>query len=109
MRILILGNSNIFQRKIFPALNKIKNLKVELASKRQILNKHRYEKTYNSYYKALNETSANLVYISLINSLHYSLAIKSLKNNKNLIIDKPITLKLIQTKKIVNLVSKKNF
>ena len=107
MRILILGNSNIFQRKIFPALNKIKNLKVELASKRQILNKHRYEKTYNSYYKALNETSANLVYISLINSLHYSLAIKSLKNNKNLIIDKPITLKLIQTKKIINLASKK--
>ena len=107
MRILILGNSNIFQRKIFPALSKIKDLKVELASKSHILNKDRYEKTYNSYFKALNETSANLVYISLINSLHYSLAIKSLKHNKNLIIDKPITLKLNQTKKIINLASKK--
>jgi predicted dehydrogenase len=107
MRILILGNSNIFQRKVFPALCKIKNLKLELASKSLIKTNKKIEKTYGSYQKALEETSADLVYISLINSLHYSWAIKSLKHNKNLIIDKPMTLNLNQTKKIMNLASKK--
>ena len=65
------------------------------------VNNPRYDKTYDSYQKALNETTANIVYISLINSLHYNWAIKSLKQNKNLIIDKPITLKLSQTKKLL--------
>ena len=107
MRILILGNSNIFQRKIFPALSKINNIKIELASKSHNLDKDIFDKTYNSYQTALKETSANLVYISLVNSLHFNWALKSLKLNKNLIIDKPMTLKLSQTKKIINLASKK--
>ena len=107
MRILILGNSNIFQRKIFPALSQINNIKIELASKSHKLDKNIFDKTYNSYQTALNETSASLVYISLINSLHFNWALKSLKQNKNLIIDKPMTLKLSQTKKIINLASKK--
>ena len=107
MRILILGNSNIFQRKIFPALSKINNIKIELASKSHNLDKDIFDKTYNSYQTALKETSASLVYISLVNSLHFNWALKSLKLNKNLIIDKPMTLKLSQTKKIINLASKK--
>ena len=107
MKILILGNSDIFQRKVLPALCKIKNLKLELASKSLKKTDKKIEKTYSSYQKALEETSAKLVYISLINSLHYYWAIKSLKLNKNLIIDKPMTLNLKQTKKIINLASKK--
>lgn len=107
MKILILGNSDIFQRKIFPALSKIKNLKIELASKSLKVTNVKYEKIYNNYENALRETTANLVYISLVNSLHYKWAIKSLEYNKNLIIDKPIALNLDQTKKIIKLASKK--
>ena len=107
MKILILGNSNIFQRKVLPALTKIKNLKMELASKSLKTTNIRYEKIYNNYEHALSKTTANLVYISLANSLHYKWAIKSLEYNKNLIIDKPITLNLDQTKKIVKFASKK--
>ena len=107
MKILILGNSNIFQRKVLPALTKIKNLKMELASKSLKTTNIRYKKIYNNYEQALNETTANLVYISLVNSLHYKWAIKSLEYNKNLIIDKPITLNLDQTKKIIKFASKK--
>ena len=36
MKILVLGNSRIFQKKIYPALKKLKNVKIELASKRKI-------------------------------------------------------------------------
>ena len=107
MKILILGHSNIFQRKIFPALSKIQNLKLEIASKTIKISNKKFVKTYNSYQNALEETSANLVYISLINSLHYKWAIKSLNQNKHLIIDKPITLSLNHTKKIIKLASKK--
>ena len=36
MKVLILGNSNIFQRKIYFALKKFKNIEIEVASKRKI-------------------------------------------------------------------------
>ena len=49
MKILILGNSNIFQKKVLPALTKIKNLKIELASKSLKTTNIRYEKIYNNY------------------------------------------------------------
>ncbi len=107
MKILILGNSDIFQRKIFPALSGIKNLKIELASKSFKGNNKRYERIYNNYENALNETTADIVYISLVNSLHFKWAMKSLKYDKNLIIDKPIALNLDQTKKIIKCASKK--
>ena len=82
MRILILGNSKIFQRKVYPALCKIKKLKLELASKRLIRNNINLDKTYNSYERAIKETSAEIIYISLINSQHFYWALKCLKNNK---------------------------
>ncbi len=107
MKILILGNSDIFQRKVFPALSKVRNLKIELASKSLKTTNLKYERTYNNYLSALKETTANLVYISLINSLHYKWAMKSLEYNKNLIIDKPIALNLDQIKKIIKFASKK--
>ena len=36
MKILVLGNSSIFNRKVLPALIKFKNVSIEVASKRQI-------------------------------------------------------------------------
>ena len=35
MNILILGNSNLFQRKIYYSLKKKRNIKIEVASKRK--------------------------------------------------------------------------
>ena len=107
MRILILGNSKIFQRKVYPALCKIKKLKIELASKRPIKNNHKLDKFYSSYKSAIKETSANIIYISLINSQHFLWALESLKNNMHVIIDKPITLNFKHTKKLLNLAIKK--
>ena len=36
MKILVLGNSSIFNRKVLPALIKLKNVSIEVASKRKI-------------------------------------------------------------------------
>ena len=40
----------------------------------------------------------DLVYISLINPMHFQVAKKALKLGNNVIIDKPITLKFNETK-----------
>ena len=107
MKILVLGNSSIFQRKIYPALKKLNNVKIELASKRKISTNLKISKYYQSYNEALKKTDAKIVYISLINSEHYTWTIKSLNKDKHVIIDKPIALNLNQTKKIIDLASKK--
>jgi dTDP-3,4-didehydro-2,6-dideoxy-alpha-D-glucose 3-reductase len=107
MRILVLGNSNIFNRKVFPALKKFKNLKIEIASRRKLAHVSKVDKYFSSYSKALKNTKAKLIYISLINSHHYKWAKKSLEHNKHIIVDKPLTLNLKQTLKLILLAKKK--
>ncbi len=108
MKILILGNSNIFQRKIYPALSKFKKLKIELASRKDLKKTYFLHKKYRSYENAIQKTKAKIVYISLINSEHFKWAIKCLNQNKHIIIDKPFTLNLNETLKLISLAKKKN-
>ena len=60
MKILILGNSNIFQRKVLPALTKIKNLKMELASKSLKTTNIRYCQHSTFYIKTLSTKTPQL-------------------------------------------------
>ncbi len=108
MRILIIGNSKIFKKKIYFALKKFKNIKIELASRRKSSKQIKINKKYSSYNKALNTTKAKIVYISLINSMHFKWALKALNNNKHVIIDKPLTADFKDTIKLLNLARKKN-
>ena len=108
MKILVLGNSNLFQKKVYPGLKKIKNIDIEIASKRKVEKNFKIKKSYNSYNKAINKTTAKIVYISLINSMHFYWALKSLKKNKHVIIDKPFTINYDQTQKLIELASLKN-
>ena len=92
MKVLILGNSSIFQRKIFPSLIKFKKISIEVASRRKN-NFNKKIKTYESYEDSIKKTNANIVYISLVNSKHFKWAMTALKNNKHVIIDKPFTVR----------------
>ena len=47
---------------------------------------------------AIEKSNADVVYVSLVNSKHFTYAIESLNRNKNVIIDKPLCLKLNETK-----------
>ena len=58
MRILILGNSDIFKKKIYFALKKFRKIKIELASRRNISKQIKINKRYSSYNKAINTTKA---------------------------------------------------
>jgi predicted dehydrogenase len=56
---------------------------------------------YRNYEDALEKSRADLVYISLPNSLHYYWAKRFLQNNYHVIVDKPATLNFIQAKDLV--------
>ena len=106
MRVLFLGNSNILNKKIIPSLINDKNFKCEIASRKKVNNDF-FTKTYNNYQKALSKTKAKLVYISLINSLHYSLCKKALLSNKHVIVDKPLTLNSKNNFELINIAKKR--
>ncbi len=108
MKILVLGNSSIFRRKVLPALINIKNLTIEIASKRKIEKDEHYSKIYNSYKYAIKNTKAKIVYLSLINSKHYLWAKKCLEVNKHVVIDKPITINVKELSGLLAIAKKKN-
>ena len=108
MKILILGNSNIFVRKIQPALLKFKDIQIEIASKRKVSSINGISKIYKNYSESLKKTNAKIVYISLINSKHYYWGLRALNENKHVIIDKPITLNYKDSLKLINKAKKKN-
>jgi len=106
MKILILGNSSIFQRKIFDSLKKFKKISIEVASRRNI-NIDKKIKTYKSYKLSIDNSDAKIVYIILVNSEHFKWALYALKKNKHVIIDKPFALNLKETKILIKLATKK--
>ncbi len=109
-KILILGYSDISQRRIIPALNKLDEISsIEIATKsKEVEALGKIEKTYKSYEKAIESTDANFVYISLPNSLHFDYGKQSLLWDKNIIIDKPAVLNKSEFEELTNLAKKNN-
>jgi len=109
-KILLLGYSDIAIRRVIPAVNKIDEfLSIDIASRSKVIKPiNKIKKVYESYENAIHESDSDVVYISLPNSNHFEYAIKSLNNNKNVIIDKPAVLKLSHLNKLVNVAEKNN-
>ncbi len=108
--ILILGYSDISQRRVIPALNKINEISsIEIATKsREVPSLGKIEKTFNSYEEAIEKSDSSIVYISLPNSLHFEYGKKSLLENKNIIIDKPAVLNESEFEELNNLAKNNN-
>ena len=100
-QLLILGYSSFLKRRVIPAIKKMKNIEYCICSKSNKINLE--EKIlFKDYNKALSKATASIVYISLINSLHYKYAKKALTKGFNVIVDKPITTSLHETKKLLS-------
>ena len=106
MKILILGYSNIVQKRIFRVF-KEKKIELFVASKSHNNQIQGVKRQFKSYENAIKKCKPNLVYISLPNSKHFYWAKKSLNYKCNTIVDKPITSNEKQLKELINL-SKKN-
>lgn len=108
MRILILGHSSIAQRRIIPALSQLEQVeRIDIASKQRgsSANYTKLGNMYHSYDEALENSVADVVYISLVNSLHYQWVEAALKNNYHVIVDKPAFLSSEEAEKMVALAS----
>ena len=106
MKILFLGYSEIFKRKILPSLKDKKIFKCEIASKKKIFDPF-FSKKYDNYNEALKKTKAKLIYISLINSSHYKFCKKSLLLKKHVLVDKPLALTSKENLELIK-IAKKN-
>ena len=106
LKVLILGYSNLVRRKIINVLKKndIEFCIASLSSKKKEKKSYKWFKNYE---EGLNQSNANLVYISLPNSFHYHWAKKALEKGYHVIVDKPITENLKQAKKLIK-IAKKN-
>ena len=106
MQILFLGYSNILRNKILPGLQKKKKIDCEIATKKKI-DTNFFSKVYSDYDQAIKKTKYKIVYISLINSLHYQYCKKALLQGKHVIVDKPICLSSKKFIELINLAKQK--
>lgn len=107
MKILLLGYSNIAKKRFINYFIK-KKLILYIASesfKDKIPN---ISKQFYSYEVALKQSDADIVYISLPNSLHYKWALKALSLGYHVVVDKPICDKTYELKELIKISKKKN-
>ena len=97
MRFLIVGNSSIAARRALPALLQLSGVEsVDIASRRPLqpasLPHNWNGRIYHDYQTAILESQADVVYISLVNSLHGEWVECALRSGKHVIVDKPAFL-----------------
>lgn len=104
-KILLLGYSNLAKNKLIKTFikNKIRFCVASISQNKKIFGA--YEQ-FQSYDEGLKKSSADIVYISLPNSLHYTWAKKALELGYHVIIDKPICDSLEKTKNLINIAKK---
>ena len=104
--------SNHFQKKVLPSIKS--NKKIKIVSILTNKNNHSFnkQKCYTDKKKIITNTDFDYVYISSVNSTHYNYSKFALENNKNVLCEKPICLKIDQLyslKKIAKKNKKKFF
>ena len=106
LKILILGYSNIAKKRFINYFIN-KKFKIFLASKSTKENISIFSKQYNSYQEALDKSDADLVYISLPNSLHFIWAHKALSLGYHVVVDKPLCNSVFELNKLIKIAFKK--
>ena len=93
IKILIIGYSSLVKRRIIKSLIR-NNIPYDVASRSKNQKDFNAENWYHGYDNALNNSNADIAYISLPNSLHYIWAMKTLKKGFHTLIDKPASINL---------------
>jgi predicted dehydrogenase len=101
MKIGILGKSEIAERRFVPALNKVDEFEfVGFAS--------RENGDYRQYYSMVEDPKIDALYIPLPPSLHFEWAKLALENNKHILVEKPFTTNLEQSRELIEIARSKN-
>ena len=110
MRFLLVGYSSIGQRRLLPALASLGVTAVDVATRSRwpaltaasgTLPHGLQGQFFHDYAEALAVSTAEIVYISTVNSLHAELAQAALQQGRHVIVDKPITTDLDAARRLV--------
>ncbi len=107
VHVLLIGYSKLSRKRLVNYLIRNK-IKLSIASKSYKGNIDSIVEQFNNYDNALKFSKANIVYISLPNSLHYVWAKKALNYGYHVIVDKPICENYSKSLDLVSLAKKKN-
>ncbi len=105
MRILIIGYSRIVQRRVVDALAAVGVVEIDVASRRGgpvELPTGCAGRVFDDYATALQQSKADVVYISTPNSLHVCWAEMAVDLGFHVIVDKPAGIDLAETERIVS-------
>lgn len=69
---------------------------------------HNIPKAYGSYEDLAKDDSVEVVYVGTVNSHHFSIGKMMLEAKKHVLMEKPMTLNLKQTKELINIAKKNN-
>lgn len=111
MNVLILGYSKIAQKRILPALKGIPSIDgIDIASKSSASEVALNMKgsVFDDYQTALSKTDADIVYVSLVNSIHAEWVERSLRAGLHVIVDKPAFMTVADSEKLVALAREKS-
>ena len=95
----ILSTAKIGWEHVIPAIKKSKNSQVialasrNLSSARALTKKFKIPKSYGSYKELYEDKDVDVIYNPLPNHLHIKSSIEACKNKKNLLLEKPLSLK----------------
>ena len=79
----------------------------DLDQMKEYQNKYHIEECFTDYDQALKETAADTAYVAVPNFLHYAFTKKALEAGKNVICEKPFTVKYDEFRKLKNLAEEK--
>lgn len=111
MKILMLGYSNFAIRRMLPAAIRCEKIaSIDIATRDPGKITERFSKlgtVYDDYSQALESTNAEIVYVSLINSLHAQWVKSALHADKHVIVDKPASTDFDELHSILALAEQK--
>lgn len=108
MRVLLVGYSQIAQKRVLPALARMPCVtSIDIASRTSSSSIQRCEQldgqVYEDYQTALSESAADLVYVSVVNSAHACWVGEALKKGLHVIVDKPAFTSMKDATELVEL------
>jgi predicted dehydrogenase len=111
VRVLILGLSNIAQRRVVPALQSVGGFAAIHVATRQARDDAAmtwpHGTVYDDYSDALARSGAELAYVSLVNSEHGRWTDAALRNGMHVVVDKPAMLSLAETEQLLELAAQR--
>lgn len=107
MKLLLIGYSRIAQKRALPALAHIGLTHVDVASRtradRVTLPEGVTGRVFDDYETALVHSTANLAYVSTVNSTHAVWAAEALRRGYHVVVDKPAFTSLDDTQRLLDL------